>query len=250
MAEFFTSEMLSTIPQIKHGFFCRDGGVSKGIYSSLNCGVHSHDNSKNVLKNRNIAVSSLSDKAVLAEIHQIHSNKVHIIQDEFTVIDADGVVTDRDDIALSIVTADCAPVLFVDDNAHVIAASHAGWQGAYSGIIENTINTMCSIGADKKNITAAIGPCIAQKSYEVGPEFFNKIADEKFFKLSEKKGHFLFDLEGYVYSKLKACNILRIDKLSIDTYEQENNCFSYRRKTHMREDDYGRQVSIILQNKL
>lgn len=247
MAEFYSSEILKNIPSIKHGFFGRQGGVSDGIYSSLNCGVHSFDDKKNVQENRSIALKTLSKSAQLIEIHQIHSNKVHVIKDDFSIMDADGVVTDRNDIALSIVTADCAPILLADEQKKIIGAAHAGWQGANSGIIENTINAMCGLGALKGNIKAAIGPCISQNSYEVGPEFFDKIEDERFFVSSSKKDHFLFDLEGFVYSKLKACNIFMIDKLSIDTYEQDNNCFSYRRKTHLGESDYGRQISIILQ---
>lgn len=242
------STLLNRLPTIKHGFFNKMGGCSQGIYSTLNCGTYSHDDPENVLKNRDIALKSLSNDAKLIEIHQTHSNHVHLYNGEDHVVDADAIVTDQANIALSIVTADCSPILLADAQAHIIAAVHAGWKGAASGIIENTVDKMCTLGADIKNIHAAIGPSIAQCSYEVGPEFYSEINDETYFIKSEKEDHYLFDLEKYVKDKLSANGIVNIDPLGIDTYDKVNDFFSYRRKTHLEESDYGRQISIILQN--
>jgi polyphenol oxidase len=247
MANFVKSKLLDPPKEIKHGFFKSTGGHSKGIYSSLNTGTYSNDDQQIVLKNRASAVQSLSNNAQLIELHQTHSNVVHTYNGDSTVVDADAIVTDQKCIALSVVTADCAPVLFADENNGIIAAAHAGWKGAHSGIIKNTVNAMCELGALKQNIKAAIGPCIAQSSYEVGPEFFKTIDNQKYFKDSHNEEHYLFDLELYVYDKLNEVGITQLEPLSIDTYDKNNNFFSYRRKTHLGEEDYGRQISIILQ---
>ena len=248
MAESVKSIALSELKNIKHGFFTRNGGVSDGIYKSLNCGTYSHDKKDNILKNRALACKVLSEQAQLIEIHQTHSNKVHVFDNKNTVPEADAIVTDQKNIALSIVTADCAPVLFADSKAGIIGAAHAGWKGAYSGILENTIAEMCKLGANKENIVTAIGPCIAQKSYEVGPEFLKQINDKQYFIESSNSGYYQFNLETYVSDKLLEAGIKNIDPLNKDTYPPNNGFFSYRRKTHLNEVDYGRQVSIILQN--
>lgn len=242
------STLLNRLPTIKHGFFNKTGGCSGGIYSSLNCGTYSHDAPENVLKNRNIALKTLSNDAKLIEIHQTHSNHVHLYNGEDHVAQADAIITDQPNIALSVVTADCSPILMVDQEAHIIAAVHAGWKGAKSGIIENAIDKMCSLGANVTNIHASIGPSIAQCSYEVGPEFYSEINNETYFIKSPNEDHYLFDLEKYVHDRLSANGIVNIDPLGIDTYHKTNDFFSYRRKTHLEENDYGRQISIILQN--
>ena len=247
MAEFEKSEKLQKLSTIKHGFFTRSGGLSGGIYASLNCGTRSDDDADTVIKNRLIACNSLACGTALVEIHQTHSNVVHKYSGDFKVADADAIVTDRKNIALSVVTADCAPVLLADPIASVIGVAHVGWNGALGGIIENTVTAMCEIGATCENIQAAIGPCIAQKSYQVGPEFYENIADENYFQPSDKENHYLFDLESYISDRLWLCKITKIDPLKKDTYDEKNNFFSYRRKTHLRENDYGRQISIILQ---
>jgi polyphenol oxidase len=248
MKHYITSGYLDTDKSTKHGFFNRMGGVSSGIYASLNCGTHSHDNAQNVMTNRNIAVQSLSIDAKLVELHQTHSNLVHIIYGEYDykIPKADAVVTNQKHLALSIVTADCAPVLFSDDKAHVIAAAHAGWKGAFNNIVENTLNAMCKLGASRQNIKVAIGPCIAQNSYEVGAEFYQTISDERFFNKSVKLTHYMFNLEDYIVDKLILSRISQIDTLSLDTYSVKNDYFSYRRMTHKKENDYGRQISLIL----
>ncbi len=238
---------LQTSKHIYHGFFGRDGGVSSGLYNSLNCGTHSDDVAKNVIKNRTRCINYLCENSTLAEIHQTHSNIIHIIDKDLDIVDADGVVTKRNNIALSIVTADCAPVLLADPISNVIGAAHAGWQGARTGVLENTITAMCNLGATRNDIIAAVGPCISQESYEVGEDFYGKFDEKKYFKDGEKKHHYLFDLESFVVSKLKTAAIGQIDRLKIDTYKSENGFFSYRRTTHLKENDYGRQISIILQ---
>ena len=167
---------------------------------------------------------------------------------DLSVVDADAVVTDQKNVALSVVTADCAPILFADPKIGVIAAAHAGWQGARAGIIKNTVNCMRDLGANPENIVAAIGPCISQNNYEVGPEFYEKIANEDYFEKSTRENHYLFDLESYTSDKIWQTGITNIDPLGIDTYAEINNFFSYRRKTHLDENDYGRQISIILQH--
>lgn len=248
MLNYITSDILNSCNTIKHGFFNRSGGVSHDIYSTLNCGTHSDDDPQNVIKNRLIAANMIQPGAKLVEIHQTHSNKVHQFRGDLNVVDADAVVTDQKDVALSVVTADCAPILFADPKAGVIGAAHAGWQGAKSGIIENTVKCMRDLGATSENIRVAIGPCITQDNYEVGPEFFSKIANEDYFKKSNQQNHYLFDLESYASDKIWQTGITNIDPLSIDTYAEINNFFSYRRKTHLNESDYGRQISIILQH--
>ena len=247
MASYHESEKLNKIPTIKHGFFKRSGGVSSGIYAKLNCRTTSNDDLFNVKKNRDIALKSLSHNAEMANIKQIHSARVHIYDGKRTAPEADGIVTDQKNVALSISTADCAPILLSDPVAGVIAAAHAGWKGAYGGIIENTVAAMCELGATTENITAAVGPCIAQKSYEVGPELYDAIANRTYFTMSKNVGRYMFDLENYVSDKLWQSKITNIDLLQLDTYNETNNFFSYRRTTHLGEKDYGCQISIIVQ---
>lgn len=247
MVKCVESEKLSLLPHIKHGFFKRSGGVSEGIYAKLNCRKMSKDIPGNVHKNRQMACESLSPAAKLFEIKQTHSSIVHTFDGYFIVPEADAVVTDQKNIALSVVTADCAPVLLSDPINGVIGAAHAGWKGASSGIIKNTVSAMIKLGAEAENIIAAIGPCIAQKSYEVGLEFFDQISDDNYFISSNRKDHYLFDLESFVSDRLWQSGVTKIDPLNIDTYDETNNFFSYRRRTHLEEEDYGCQISIILQ---
>lgn len=241
---------------IRHGFFTRKGGCSSGIYSSLNCGPGSDDISENVKKNRQSILSELStDPARLCGLYQIHSNIVHYLEtpwDGETPWDdhmprGDAMVTSQKNIALGILTADCAPVLLADPENRVIGAVHAGWKGALTGILENTVRMMCQKGAKISNIIATVGPCIAQENYEVGPEFLEKFSDHKyFFTNSHKKNHYLFDLKSFVTYRLEKSGLDKITALSHDTYSDEDNFFSYRRTTHRGEKDYGRQISTII----
>ncbi len=241
MSLFLTSNILSA----PHGFFTRKGGHSKGVYSSLNCALGSDDNIDDALKNRSLALSGISKESQLVGLYQIHSNIVHVIDNAEERLRGDAMVSNTEGIALSILTADCAPVLFHDAKNKIIGAAHAGWKGAYGGIIENTIRKMCDIGAEKENIHAVIGPCISQESYEVGAEFFDRIAQPSFFKPSERKDHHYFDLPAYIYEKLCLCHIGEISSLQNDTYAQSELFFSYRFNSHHKKNDYGRQISII-----
>jgi len=239
---------------IKHAFFTRHGGVSQGIYGSLNCGYGSRDRKNLVAKNRAYAMHRIDlPSSALYTCHQVHSNNV-IVVDENTAnkepARVDGLITTLPNVALGILTADCSPVLFADHIARVIGAAHAGWRGALNGILENTIKKMVQSGADISNITAAIGPTIGPDSYEVGPEFPNFFieqsqANSKFFKPSFRKKHFLFNLPAYIYNKLINFGIQNISSLDQDTYSNEEVFFSYRRSCHKNEPDYGRQLSTI-----
>jgi YfiH family protein len=251
MSIYLTSDILPS----PHGFFTRNGGCSEGIYKSLNCGTGSNDDADHILKNRCTALNEISKNADLIALYQIHSNITHIIDIPTTERlqgdragerrRGDSIVTNKPHLALSILTADCAPVLFHDAKNNVIGAAHAGWNGAYSGVLQNTVKTMCEIGAEREHINAAIGPCIAQASYEVGPEFFERIDQPQFFIPSEKTHHHLFDLPAFVQDQLICCSIEQIDHLESDTYQEEESFFSYRRSTHKNQKDYGRQISII-----
>ena len=237
---------------ITHGFFTRRGGASEGLYSSLNCGPGSHDDPDVVIENRRRAVDFLTGKdAPLCTLHQIHSSKVVIVDKPFQAgaprLRADGLVTKTKGLVLGVLTADCAPVLLADAGAGVIAAAHTGWRGALSGILEGTVAAMESLGAQKQNIRAAIGPCIAQISYEVGEDFYIPFmaedpANEVYFTKTDK---YNFDLEGFIADKLADAGLVNIERLGLDTYTNDGDFFSFRRTTHNHEADYGRQLSAV-----
>lgn len=245
---------------VQHGFFTREGGVSAGIYASLNCGTGSSDNANNVVENRRRACADLGvtpDKLVTP--YQIHSARTVVIDeylgDEYWKNgdrpEADSLVTRLPGIAIGIVTADCVPVLLHDSTHQVIGALHAGWKGTLGGVVASTIDAMVSIGAARANIAAAIGPCIAQVSYEVGPEIFETFTeqDQKWadhFVPSDRADHYRFDLAGVVHAKLAAQSITNVHQLDHDTYAEDALFFSYRRTTHKNEPDYGRQLSAIV----
>lgn len=243
------------MPEINHHFFSRAGGVSSGLYASLNVGIGSGDNPEDVMENRRRVAQhfGLQDDA-LATVKQVHSATA-VTLDAVPALavrpDADGMVTATPNIILGILTADCVPVLFQDARAGVIGAAHAGWKGAYSGILENTIRAMENLGANRAEIRALIGPCIAQKSYEVGAEFRTRLLEEHgeneaLFIPSVRSEHFLFDLQAYVIQKLKAAGILHIVPNTHDTCADAQNYFSYRRSCLQGEPDYGRQISCIV----
>lgn len=248
-------ENLSSIPHVAHGFFTREGGVSGGVFASLNCGYGSGDDPRYVAKNRAIVETALGVKhdhlITCYQIHSAHVAEVTAAWDMQHAPEADAMVTATPGIALGILTADCVPVLFADTAAKVIGAAHAGWKGATLGVLEATIEKMCAHGAVRKNIVAAIGPCIRQKSYEVGPEFFARFLQENesnaaFFVPSEERdGHFRFDLPGYAALRLKKAGISGTNSLANDTCFEEDAFFSYRRATLRGEASYGRLVSAI-----
>lgn len=237
---------------IAHGFLGRRGGVSTGIYNSLNIALGSKDDRISVLENRRRARAAVLPTADFARVYQTHSaDAVTVVtgNDELDPPKGDALVTNQPNILLGISTADCVPVLFADFKAGVVGAAHSGWKGALTGINENTIAAMEALGADRGHIVCAIGPCIAQKSYEVDDGFFQRFAEadpanERFFA-SGKPGHHQFDIEGYVASRLAAVGIGTVECLGEDTYSQPDRFFSYRRSCHLNEGDYGTQISLI-----
>ncbi|HYB10928.1 MAG TPA: peptidoglycan editing factor PgeF [Alphaproteobacteria bacterium] len=248
------SEVLTASAGIRHGFFTREGGVSSGAYATLNCGLGSGDDPQMVRENRRraMAVFGLGGVA-LVTAHQIHSPTALVVETPWP-LDArpqvDGLVTRRPGIALGVLAADCTPVLFAAPDSAVVGAAHAGWRGALGGILEATVDAMVGLGADRKLIRAAIGPTIAQASYEVGPEFpapflARNPSDSAFFAPSARAGHFMFDLPGYVASRLGALSLGAVDQLAYDTYTEPTRFFSYRRNTHEGIKDYGRGLSAI-----
>jgi polyphenol oxidase len=247
--EVIRSLALGSVP---HGFLGRNGGVSAGLYESLNCSLGSDDIRGNVLENRRRAVSAILPGATLARVYQIHSPNVITVTGPIDQDDppkADALVTDRPNILLAVQTADCVPVLFSDAHAGVVGAAHSGWKGALTGVNESTIAAMEGLGARRERIRCAIGPCIAQRSYEVDAGFFERFADadlqnEQFFG-DGKPGHYQFDIEGYVAARLAAAGITTIECLGEDTYSQPERFFSYRRSCHRNEPGYGGQMSLI-----
>jgi YfiH family protein len=248
------ADCLSIMPGIRHGFFTRQGGVSTGIYRSLNCGAGSKDDPVAVIENRARVAEHLgSPGGDVQTVYQIHSDRAVIVDsliDRNELPKADALVTATRGLAIGILTADCAPVLLADGEARIVAAAHAGWRGAVGGIIESTIKTMIELGARRENIRAAVGPCINQPSYEVGPEFEAELlaADKenaRFFTTpaTGKRAH--FDLPAFVHARLVRAGIGIAERESPCTYRNESLFFSYRRSQHAKEADYGRQISAI-----
>jgi YfiH family protein len=249
-----TSSLLAAIPNLRHAFFTREGGVSGGIYDSLNGGIGSRDDAANVVENRKRMATSLGvapDHFLTA--YQVHSPDTAIADvpwDHAGRPHADSIVTRTPNLAIGITTADCGPVLFADPAAEVIGAAHAGWKGALTGVLESTIASMEKLGAARTRIVAAIGPLIRQRSYEVGTEFVDRFttadaAYAAFFVPSTREGHAMFDLAGFIRARLEAAGLLMIDDIGDDTYS-DPRFFSYRRSVHRQEPDYGRHVHAIV----
>jgi len=238
--------------EVAHGFLGRHGGVSTGDLAGLNVGFGSSDDRTAIDENRRRAIAAVLPGAELATVHQVHSATVVQVERPWPQGErprADGMVTDRPNLLLGILTADCAPVLFADAEAGVIGAAHAGWRGALAGVTDATIAAMEQLGAQRQRIAAAIGPCIAQASYEVGEDFRAQFANqepgsERFF-IESATGKPHFDLQGYLVHRLLAAGIEEVEALQLDTYEDPDRFYSYRRATHRGEPDYGRQVSLI-----
>lgn len=251
-----TARNLSRSAFVVHGFFGRQGGVSDGVYASLNCGPGSGDDANRVAENRRRVLERLSEdtNSTLLTLYQIHSAEAVTVTTPWMTgasPKADAMATNQPGIALGILTADCAPTLLADDQAKVIGAAHAGWKGAHGGVIAGVIAAMESLGARRDRIRAAIGPCIAQANYEVGPEFYDRFVEHEpdnsgFFLPSKRRDHWQFDLEGFVARRLEQGGIRDVERLSACTYAREADFFSYRRATHRNEPDYGRDISAIL----
>jgi len=249
------SKKLSKIKEISHGFFNNKGGCSTGIYKSLNCGPGSNDNKTKVIKNLRIVKNKINKNSKnIFLLHQIHSNKFVFINKSSKYLKkkkADAVITNIPKLPIAILTADCAPILIYDKQKKMIAAIHAGWKGAYKGIISKVINFMIKKGCEKKNMIAVIGPCITQKSYNVREDFKRKFLKKNkrnkvFFK--EIKNLIFFDLPKYIKSQLKLVKIRNLDTINIDTFPKKNNFYSARRSLHLKHDDYGRNISLIMIN--
>ncbi len=247
------SPLLSAIPGLRHAFFTRDGGVSEGIYADLNGGLGSNDDPANVRENRRrMAVQMGVTPEHLLSVWQIHSPDAVVASGPWENASrprADAMVTRTEGLAISVTAADCGPILFVDPNARVIGAAHAGWKGALTGIVESTVEAMETLGAERSGIVAAIGPLIRQHSYEVGGEFVERFieADAEngvFFIPSVREGHAMFDLAGFIRTRLENAGVLMIDDIGVDTYSDER-FYSYRRSVHRKEPDYGRHVHAI-----
>jgi YfiH family protein len=237
---------------LPHGFLGRRGGVSTGELSGLNVGYGSKDDRDAIAENRRLAIDAVLPGAELATVHQIHSANEVVAERPWPQEQrphADALVTSRPNLLLGILTADCAPVLFADEQAGVIGAAHAGWRGAIVGVTDSTIIAMERLGARREHIHAAVGPCIAQTSYEVDEGFRARFVEEneenaRFFGGSAE-GKLHFDLEGYVVHRLIAAGVGEVEALNLDTYSDPDRFYSYRRATHRREADYGRQISMI-----
>ena len=245
---------LSALAGIRHGFFTRAGGVSEGLYASLNAGIGSHDAPANVIENRTRMAAALGvAPADLITAYQIHSPDVVTAERPWTPDArprADAIVTRVPGLAVGVSTADCGPILFADAAAGVVAAAHAGWRGALTGVIEATLDAMERCGARRSRIIAALGPMIRQPNYEVGPEFVTRFkaddgANERFFQPAARPGHALFDLPGYIAARLAAASIRRVEDLGHCTYADSARFFSFRRSTHRSEKDYGRHINAI-----
>ena len=248
------ADTLKDGPHVRHAFFTREGGVSEGIYDSLNCGYGSNDDPARVTENRTRALAAIGLPPVaLATAYQVHSPAVVVVDKPWPrgeAPKADAMVTTQHGLALGILTADCAPILLADAAAGVIGAAHAGWRGSVSGVIEAVVGHMQRLGAEAGRIHAAVGPCIAQASYEVGPEFpqpflTQDAENRRFFVPSARDGRFMFDLPGYVVSRLQRLGIGAVEDLHRDTCAEPDAFFSYRRTTLRGELDYGRELSMI-----
>jgi YfiH family protein len=239
---------------VPHGFFTRRGGVSSGPFASLNCALSGKDSRDNVLENRARAARAIdTDPARLVGIHQVHGADVTHVTEPWTPGNgprADAMVTDRRGIALGIVTGDCAPVLFADPHAGVVGAAHAGWRGAVAGVLEATLAAMKACGAMPERITAAVGPCIAQASYEVGADLHAAVLarnpdDAGFFTPAQREHHWQFDLPGYCAGRLAAAGVAVVEVLAADTLADEVRFFSHRRRTLAGGGLIGHQISVI-----
>ena len=250
------SKKLLRQKKITHGFFNRNGGRSKGIYKSLNCGLGSNDKKNIIKENLKIVKNKISKKSKdIFLVHQTHSNKFIFINKNLRFnkrkIKADAIITNQERLPIAVLTADCVPILLYDNKKNMIAAIHAGWKGAFKNIIKNVVNFMIKKGCKKNNIFAAIGPCIGRSSYNVKENF-----RRKFLKKNENnkiyfrnvKNTIYFDLPNYIKSQLKFNKITNIDMKNIDTFVKKNNFFSARRSLKLKHDDYGRNISIIMIN--
>jgi hypothetical protein len=256
-AEYVSVPALSALPGLRHGFFTRRGGVSEGAYASLNCSLSGGDDRDRVRENRRRAMDALGLPAgALHGLRQVHGVSVAEVDGagwaEGAGPDADAVVTRRPGVALGIVTGDCAPVLFADAEAGVVGAAHAGWRGAAAGVIEATVEAMERLGASRARVVAAVGPCIAQESYEVGPDLRDAVLardaegdDARFFAPGKREDRWQFDLAGYCAARLRALGLRAVEAAAADTLADEARFFSHRRRTLAGGGPLGHQLSAV-----
>jgi YfiH family protein len=251
-----TLPSLAAIPHVRHAFFTREGGVSSGLFTSLNCGYGSADSPANVAENRARAAAQLGvPPERLLTLHQVHSTQVLTVDGSTLwrspgAPKADALVTDRPGIALGVLSADCAPVLLADAQRRVVGAAHAGWRGALAGVVEAAVTAMERLGARRGHIHAAVGPCIAPQSYEVGPEFpalftAQDPANDAFFRPARRAGHHMFDLPGYLLHRLRLLGVAIAEGSGRDTLSDQQCFFSFRHNTLNGIRDYGRGLSAI-----
>ena len=250
----FFSKRLKNISNLKHCFFSRKNGVSKGIYNSLNCGINSKDSRENVIQNINIVSKKLNcEKKPIVALNQNHGNKVVCFnnrQDVKNKIIGDAIVTTMKNVGISVLTADCVPILIYNPKKKIVGCVHAGWKGALNGIIENTVDKFLELNSNTRDLVVAIGPCINYHHYEVGHDFYKKFVDQNnnnqqfFIVLNDKK--YLFNIRNYINVKLIGLGINNIDHIEMDTFSNKENFFSYRRSKKNDDKDYGRCISVII----
>lgn len=245
---------LAKLPNIRHAFFTREGGVSEGVYASLNGGVGSNDAIDKVAENRARMARALGvEPDRLLTAYQIHSPDVVVAEEPWSRENrpkADAIVSNTPGLAVGISTADCGPLLFADSDAGVVGAAHAGWRGALTGVIEATIAAMENLGADRKRLVVALGPTIRQRNYEVGGEFVDRFlaadpGNKRFFTASNQTGHAMFDLTGYIAARVARAGVRSFEDLDLCTFADPQRFYSYRRMTKLGEPDYGRHVNAI-----
>ena len=250
----FYSSKLNKFKNLKHCFFSRKNGVSKGYYESLNCGLGSDDEKENVLKNLELVGNKINcKKESLITLNQKHTNQVAHFKDEISVknkLAADAIVCEVKNVGIGILAADCAPILFYDPKKKIIGCAHSGWKGALNGIIKNTIKKFNDLNSNTKDLIAVVGPCISKKNYEVKEDFFNKFIsqnnkNEIFFKENSKEKIF-FDLRGFINNEISNLGIENIENIEMDTFSKKEFFYSYRRSQLNKEKDYGRCISVIL----
>lgn len=243
------------LPGIRHGFFTRQGGVSSGVYASLNGGLGSQDRAENVAENRARMAALLGvEPHCLLTAFQVHSPDVVVVEKPWPAgakPRADGIATRTPGLAIGVTTADCGPILLADPKARVIGAAHAGWRGALGGVAEATVAAMEKLGAERSRIRAALGPVIRQANYEVGPDLLARFAaddsaNDRFFRPAAREAHALFDLAGYIGARLARAGVQQFEDLGLCTYADPERFFSFRRTTHRGEPDYGRHINAIV----
>ena len=250
----FFSDSLKKFKNIKHCFFSRKNGFSKGFYESLNCGLGSSDKKENVIKNLKYVSEKMGcEEKSLITLNQKHSNKVIYIENKNSIRDklpGDAIVTKVKGVGIGILTADCAPILLYDHSKKIIGCIHSGWRGALNGIIRNTVKKFKELNSNLNNLIAVVGPCIGKESYEVKIDFYERfisqnLKNEMFFQKIED-GKYIFDLRGFINNEISNSNIKNIENIEMDTFSEKEFFYSYRRSLRKHELDYGRCISVIL----